>query len=465
MEESQNIYENRKKIWENGFDIVDVLEDEGNFDELEKKTYDEEIILNNKYNIEANKFLVKHAKKMKKKLLDLAQFLLSATYAYLLKLGWNVKEFYSFSKESPLGVDIAILRQYIPATHGSKSNVMTFAEKYTWCAKNEILGYLADQLLFRNTERNFSMLDDYGLLDDFPNPAQELNQENPDELMKKTQWFMPENLTSLGIVNANEEMIKEWIKSESMPDFEKWIDIEECHCNVLPKDNKWISLYSFNSISNDLGGESLMWFSTGIIKCSDFNYLKNDLKNGREFLIRELDNPEEFNSSTEARCYISPKDICWMNWKTEMYNELNNITIESGEFVEYKINKAVEECVANYPEYGDVYYKLPSHIIRDMLNIIDGDGYKYYDKYNQLKAVYFRAGERWEDSQSYLCVSKQDLFEKLKRSNIKIFWIVRVLKQATSKTLEKYSELHMSNDRTWLVWFEDGDLQKYLFTK
>ena len=69
---------------------------------------------------------------------------------------------------------------------------MTFCEKYIWCARNEILGYLSDRLPFRDFDRLPSMLNDYGLLDDFPNPVQELYQEDPDSMMKKGPWFIPE---------------------------------------------------------------------------------------------------------------------------------------------------------------------------------------------------------------------------------------------------------------------------------
>lgn len=39
-------------------------------------------------------------------------------------------------------LDIAISRRYGSATHGSMSRIMTITEKYTWCAKMELLGYL-----------------------------------------------------------------------------------------------------------------------------------------------------------------------------------------------------------------------------------------------------------------------------------------------------------------------------------
>jgi len=155
-----------------------------------------------------------------------------------------------------------------------------------------------------------------------------------------------------------------------------------------------------------------------------------------------------------------------MNWKNECYNKIFNISIDIdvGDFVKYTIEKAVEECTANYPEFGDVYYKLPSRIIREMLGICDGDGYKYYNAEKQLQAICFEAGEKWHDSQSYLCVNREELLSQLKQHNYQIFWIVRLLREATSKSLEKYPKLHSRNDKCWLVWFEDGELKTQLFS-
>ena len=147
------------------------------------------------------------------------------------------------------------------------------------------------------------------------------------------------------------------------------------------------------------------------------------------------------------------------------YNKIYNISIDDGDFVEYTIDKTVEKCTANYPEFGDVYYKLPSRIIRELLGLCDGDGYKYYNGEKQLEAIRFEAGEKWHDSQSYLCVDQEKLFLQLDHLNFKIFWTVRLLRQATSKALEKYPKLRSQNDKCWLVWFEDRKLRTQLFSE
>ena len=300
----------------------------------------------------------------------------------------------------------------------------------------------------------------------FPNPAQELYQEDPDSIMGKTSWFIPEELSPLINEKMGEDSLRNWIKNAPTPNFDKWIDIRDFTHEIVQEEKKnWISLYSFNSVSNTLGGESLMWISSAIITNEHFKYLKNDIITRKDSLVYNLSNPEDLHSSTETQCYITPKEICWMNWKNECCDKIHNISIDDGEFVEYTINKTVEECTANYPEFGDVYYKLPSRIVRELLGIYDGDGYKYYDGEKQLEAIRFEAGEKWHDSQTYLCVDREKFLSQLKSQNCRIFWIARLLRQATSKALEKYPKLHNRSDKSWLLWFENSELKSLLFSE
>ncbi|WP_400245925.1 hypothetical protein AB3U99_04875 [Niallia sp. JL1B1071] len=459
LKDIQMEHMNRRRSWDN---LINNLSIHSVGENSKLPTY--------KYNKEGDSFLLEHARILEMETLEASQFVLAAAYAYILLQGWNNEEFYGYPNgDKPgevIGVDIAIMRQHHSATHGSKSSIMTFAEKYTWCARNEILGYLSDRLLFRDFEKAPSLLNDYGLLDDFPNPAQELLQENPDSLMGKTSWFMPEDLAPLININIGEAALRDWIINAPKPNFNKWIDIIELKDDIVKDQKKeWISLYSFNSVSNTLGGESLLWISSGIVKNNDFEYLRNDVLKRQKSLVNNLKNPEDFHSSTETQCYITPKEVCWMNWKDECYSSLQNVSIDNGDFIEYTITKAVEECTANYPEFGDVYYKLPSRIIRELLEISDGDGYQYYNGDKELEAVFFNAGEKWYDSQSYLCVNREQLLSQLDQSNSKIFWIVRLLRQATSKSLEKYPKLHSRNDKCWIVWFDDGELKSQLFSE
>lgn len=52
---------------------------------------------------------------------------------------------------------------------------------------------------------------------------------------------------------------------------------------------------------------------------------------------------------------------------------------------------------------------------------------------------------------------------KLDSDSYKIFWTVRLLREATAKAFEKYPKLQDNSDRTWLVWLENGELRSQIF--
>jgi len=387
------------------------------------------------------------------------QFIIALAYAYILKMGWNKNDFYGEPNGGEpgevIGVDIAIMRDHNPATHGEKSSVMTFAEKYVWCARNVILGYFADRLPFIN-EEEVSLLRDYSLLDDFTNPAQEICQQDENEIAKTANWFLPEELSPLPRDTKVDDYLRKWIADESVPNFQRWI-LPDNSFNPMIQ-NGCTALYGYTSVSNSLYGETLMWISSGIINKSEFRHLLRDINNKQEYLIRELDNPADFHSSTQARYRLTPKEACWMNWKSEYGNQVDNISIDGGEFVYYSFNKAVEECVAHYVGQDDVYYMLPSRSIREYLSICDGDGYSYHNKEKDIVATWSHVGEKWYDYQSYLFVDRLKLETVLEREGMQLFWLIRLMRKATPKGKEAYPNALEQYDRCWLAWCDHGVL-------
>jgi hypothetical protein len=416
-----------------------------------------------------NDFLDIHAWSIGKNSLEPHQFAISACYAYILRMGWNKELFYGYPNggepDERLGADLAIRRSHLPATHGRKSSIMSFGEKYVWCALNELFGYLADRLPFLKDDTP-QFIDDYGLLNDYINPAQELSQMDPDLLRENCEWYIPEQLNPRIDFqkNTSDDIIK-WINNAPIPDFKKWIYLHSDTINKLKYyKKKWISLYGFHSITEStVGVESIMWISSAIINNEDFHYLINDLINKRECVIRQLNNPIDLHSSTKSDVYITPMEICWMNWKEDCNSDFLNATIDEGDIKIYQIDTAVERTTSYYQDYGDIYYELPSKNVRNLLGITDGDGYEYFNREKEIKALYFNTGEAWRDSQSILCVDQEHLFSVLNRENKRIFWIVRLSRLPSIKTLEKGAKKDYRRDRNWIVWFEGNNMKSQLF--
>jgi len=384
------------------------------------------------------------------------QFILCAVYEKLLALGWNKEVFYGKPNGGKageiLGLDIAILREHTKATHGSMSDIMQFAEKYTWIARNELYGFLADRLNYAASDEALSLLGDYGLIDDFPNPAQEFVQLDPDEIQEGNERIFVEDIP-VDVKHENElESLKSWITEDLTPNYEKWLYPNELN-GLIEKER--LTLYGFHAEGNNLNGETLIWINSGLIKSEDLPILVNDARNKKSKLVNLLREPVNYHSSTETDCYITPTEITWFPWKNQLSLVDNVNTVYKGSFKEYEIFKSVEECVANYQEYGDVTYRLPSAKTREILGITYGDGYCYTDKNDEILCYSISTGERWKDSQSFLFADRNSLMKHLDDQGYTMFWTVRIMKQETTKSRELHKNFYLRNDKTMYI-YHDG---------
>lgn len=452
------IYDDDKRISkiDDDIDLTNILIEETNVEQD----------LSKNYNSKANELLMYYSKKYKISTLSSEQFILCAAYDYLIKQGWKDEVFsgyYSREKKDNniIGIDSAIYGKNYPATHGIKSNVMSFCEKYIWCAKNEILGYLSDNLLFGDSDKKPYIIENYTLLTDFPNPLQEISQVNPEDIRISTKIFFPDDLEVENNKTISEEVIKKWIKDAPNPTFEKWISVSEENENGP---NDWLSLFGYHSISNQIGGETNMWISSVIIEKDDFTLFKEDLKNKRTYLLNVFNEIAYSRATIENDCYITPKEVILSSWIEEIGNNVKVPTLKDGEFVDYSFIYSATECVAQFIDYGDVYYKIPSKFLRSLLNIVDGDGYEFFNDNKEKVGFYRIAGEKWRDSQSYLCVKKEDILKKLESEQKLLIWMVRVLREATPKTREKYKNLYNRHNDYYMLWLDNGEMKqiKYL---
>jgi len=88
------------------------------------------------YSPAAASLLLEHAAARGLPMLRPGQFAFGFVTNYVRNLGWNADQFRGRPKGGEpgevLGADVAIMRRYWPATHGERSEISTFAEKYVW---------------------------------------------------------------------------------------------------------------------------------------------------------------------------------------------------------------------------------------------------------------------------------------------------------------------------------------------
>ena len=379
------------------------------------------------------------------------QFIISAAYAFILDMGWNEAEFYNYDKDENDnfigGVDCSINGSYHSATHGAQSQVMTVCEKYVWQARNYISGFLSDRLLYGDKG---VQLTDYGLLDDFNIPVQEISQIDPDNIPDDRPWHIPE--ISAVILdeekNSQDDVISAVLNAPSI-DWKRWIAFknEQHKYAVAADDLLALSLYScFNGAA---GVETDLFIHSVIIDSDKVIKFVHQLKTNKN-LSERVFIPSNWDGGIESSCYITPKEICWFPWK----KRLDSYNTE--EFPGLGIQSAVDECTYNFPEYGDVCYSLPSAPIRQLLGTIDSDGYLHWDKDKIVRSEYSIAGEKWYTQQNYLIVDKDLLFEKLSSHKKSLVWFMEDLRRQTSVAREKHGEFYAEKRINYIGYQKDG---------
>lgn len=274
------------------------------------------------------------------------RWVLGSAFGQVEAAGWSEDIFYGRPnggrRGERLGLDIAISRQYGSATHGSMSQIMTITEKYCWCAKMELLGYLADRLPLYNYENCDEYVKDYGELEDYVNPYQELCQIDVDKAMEETDWILPEGLVaSIRDCDYNQDGIQKWINESRVPNFEKWINIQQGK----------ITLFASHFVSNEMQGvTTMMWISSGLIKKGSITSLLRKLNEG-DFGV-ELINAANIFAYPASECYVSPLEVCWFDWKDEYESELG--------YGNNTLYKNVARCTCNIQGKGETEYEILS---------------------------------------------------------------------------------------------------------
>ncbi len=435
-EEVENIIETKKD--EKLRDDTLNLEKDYSINLSKKETVDDY------YGKKTREFLEKEAKKINLKDINNEKFIIAGAYQYILNCGWNEEEFYGNKK-----IDSEILRRYYSATHGAKSNIMCFAEKYIWCYRNEIVGYLADNL-YKNKEEK-EKYKNYAEIDDVLIPITEYEQVSKEE-KDFCENFLPEQVFNSKILKNIEE-IKDWIKDTKLNiDLQKWIYVTD------NADNKYITLNSFNSFSdikNDI--EMNVWITGGIINKDDIKYLKDNIECRQKNLYRTISNPDYFKEYTIADGAKTLLEIINFDWYDTKESELENISLLNNNINRYNIFKTYEDAYNLHTDFVEVHYKVPSLKIRKLLKINNNDGFKYKSD-NQVVSFYETNNKGWDDEHNILVV-KKELEKLLEDNNEKLIWFFRVDKMLSSLGREKYKGIYDRNEIVGICWFDNGKFE------
>jgi len=451
------------------FDITDLSEEKH---EAIKSSIPKKKI---QYSKKAENFLKKYAQEYGVENVSPRQLTTAACIYYLKKIGWNEKQFYGKPNGGKpgevLGVDIAIIRAHGPASHGERSSVSSFAEKYVWCFVYEFTGYLADILEYYEDypERHF-FVNDYSHIFNLPsNPAQELLDTNLDSNTANRRFFLPNDLSSEPQHLGKDRLtnLQSWVNAAPTPDFSQWIlpekeQIARINCS---SDTPWLLLNLFTSITEpQTQGNSLVWINSFILPVEDLKQLLRDCSikttEIKQFVKGSIDREGRLIT---AASYLTPFDCLWMPWLEE---DLENIhySFKNNRPTQYKTYKTIlgghyHSLVGEVPRERS--YTLPSKLIRNLLEIKKGTSVKFCKQENSLEGFSYDCRTPFRDYQKMLFVKRDELQKKLKDDNYAIFWTIRLSRRSSMHALEEFPKMRDENDMHW-VFLLDGNKSKLL---
>lgn len=338
------------------------------------------------------------------------------------------------------------------ATHGAKSEIFTYEEKYTWLAVHYIQGYLSDYVPMKLGSGERKFISDYSQLSEIHNPAESIKDmdkwyEDYETNFSK-DWVVKEQLVT-EISNDINQGIKSAVNTEIMYDFSKWIKFNSKDFNMQNNEEEWLALYNKTALHDS---KSLVYSWMLLEAC----LIKKD--NVGNFIESITNNPDNFNFISEFSCLISypkdgsncnPSDLIWMTWIDE-----ENQSQEYCDIVANKGNKLLNTIV-------DVdYFKMPSRIIRQYLNITELQNTKLINSENKLTAFIHNLDDHnTRDSQHMVLVNSRKLRSALENDNYEIIWFAEVFKQQNplnKKIRNKYLEQKV---RKYFIWNDNGELK------
>lgn len=392
---------------------------------------------------DAKRVISSHEAKYQRKIGN-HEFALAAILAFIKSMGWKRKDI-SWTK----------------ATHGSKSEVYTFEEKYVWCAVHKIQGYLADRVRHGRYGDSRSFLKDYSLIERINNPASDFYNDMFSMIRNEkvsSKWIVPNEISPTLNYTAEtlEADIKAWVNSAEPPDFSKWI-----LANEPTNGRHWVTLSS----STDLPDLS-DWCDTSLdirlclLPSSEYALFKSCLLNDSSSLGNNLSlrDPHSFHASYDER--ISPKDAMWHDWKVERYNQLE-ASDDSGRI--FNLRKTLLELVDTTFSGGETHVTLPSKLMQHLLlaqSYYDGH---FYDSEGGLVAWTNKVFESYQCSQDGLYADAQTFFTSLLSQMQVPIWFAFQMKRMSPEAFKKNKKAYCQNCKAWVVWIEDDTFNYALF--
>lgn len=389
-------------------------------------------------------------------------WVIAAAYQYLMDHGYDSEAFEADASADgahPIGADRAIRSCFYAADHGERSMVMTVAEKYVWCALQEICGYMADRVPIQDQFRcegqpgsvnRDGLVTDYGMLLSFDSPLLETTVLGLRKDRGDSEPLFPGPFSCDGSTMLESEVdLRNWIGSASVDAATALLDYRPDTGLSISGDAMPIALFA-----NDwgvCGKESRVWLYAGTMDDRKID----ELEHAGTACLDGYDHASSFQVGySSPASYLSPVEVLSSPWMKEC-DEPSGIDMVADAHVAAKPLSG--ECVASLIDVGDYYYDFPSGLARTLCGIARTDGCRYYDSEGHVRFEYVDFGTPYRHEYKALLADRDMLLNKLRDSGKTLVWYATVQRDGTNLARERIPGLDDRAERSWLIWqVDDG---------
>jgi len=341
---------------------------------------------------------------------------------------------------------------FTDATHGSKSKIFTYEEKYTWLAVHYIQGYLADYVPAEEWSDNRTFVKDYSQLTDVPNPAESLvDAATVIRNQARNNWVIKERLVKeLSSSGDIKDAIKNWVSEEPVFDPEHWISFESTDFYPDAAENKrWTAILNHTALhDSEQYCYARLEIRACLIKIEDLEAFKNVITNDPDSVhfVRYLDG---FHASPRTDTYSNPTDIAWMTWIDEDEATETFYDLGSGDkkYLKHTLTRIVQTGVK-----GETYWMLPSKEIRNIIGCYDFVNGDLKDIDGKTLAFIHRSSEGGHEDNQEMVLIDDEALEKVRVAGYELVWFFEHFKEKNplNKSLDK--DFHVQKVRKYFVW-------------
>jgi hypothetical protein len=350
------------------------------------------------------------------------------------------------------------------ATHGSKSKVFTYEEKYTWLAVHYLQGYLSDYVPAKHWSGKREFIKDYSQITDIPNPAESLIDIDTtvEKIKSKKEWVIKEVLSKELETGIDiKESITNWVNEEPIFDLENWLSFESTDFQLLEANRKWTAVYNQTSLHDSKQFcYSCISLTACLVKKNDLPILQKIISDNPDSLhfITHMDG---LHASPRTDTYCNPTDIVWMNWIEE--DGTTETFYDSSSDNEKELVHTITEVVQNGIN-GESYLTLPSKKVRELINcyeLLDGEL-----KNSSGKTLAFNhklSDGSFRDNQEIVLVDTETLERVLTKAGYEICWFVELFKKKKPLKESLDKNFHVQRTRKYFVWNENSQKKSLKF--